>query len=80
MSFHKILSDLRVAINMDTMWFQVLENVCFEPLLWLGSIHDLVEICYYMCWLLWNISLLRRLRNHLFLDTFYILQHDVSSC
>ena len=65
---------------MNTMYFEISENVCFKPLLWLRSIYHLVEIYFNVCWLLWNISLLWRLHYHLFLDTFDIVQHDTLSC
>ena len=86
MSFHKNISDLnvrvrskRVPINMDTC-YECLENVCFEPLLWLGFSYHLLELCHIVCSSLWNSNLLWRLHYHLLLDTFDKLQHDVLSC
>ena len=72
--------EARAPINMDTTCFRSLENVCFEPLLQLGSIYEIVELCHNVCSMLWDSNLLWRLHYHLLLDYFLKLQHDVSSC
>ena len=72
--------EARALINMNTTCFHSLENVCFEPLLRLGSIYKIVELCHNVCSSLWDSNLWWRLHYHLLLDYFVKLQHVVSSC
>ena len=72
--------EARALINMDTTCFHSLENVCFEPLLRIGSTYQMVELCHPVCSSLWDSNLLWRLHYHLLLDYFVKLQHVVLSC
>ena len=81
----KNISDLKAPrgsassqVNMDTTCFHSLENMYFWPLLQLGFICQMVEILYFVCSLLWNISLLLELYFHWKLEYFVILEHVIN--
>ena len=60
------------------MCFHSLENMYFWPLLRLGFICQMVEILYFVCSSLWNISLLLELHFHWILEYFVILEHVIN--
>ena len=53
-------------------------NMYFLPLLRLGFICQMVEILYFVCSSLWNISFLLELHFHWILEYFVILEHVVN--